>query len=181
MKKTLLAFVIVMGFASPANAILVAPSPYHSFNDSLFNGRSFSYFHLEDFEDHLLNTPGVSASGGGVTSAVFGPTLHDSVDGDDGLIDGSGLDGDSYFSASGSTGISFAFDSVVLGSLPTAVGIVWTDGNDDILFEAFDSSDVSLGKIGPIAFSDGSFDGGTAEDRLFGIGSNPTKVEKRPR
>ena len=35
-------------------------------------------FYLEDFEDHLLNTPGVNASDGGVTSIVYGPLIHDS-------------------------------------------------------------------------------------------------------
>jgi hypothetical protein len=42
----------------------VGPSPYLSFSDSPFNGGSFTYFHLETFEDHLLNTPGVTASPG---------------------------------------------------------------------------------------------------------------------
>src|SRR6266481_7452029 len=70
---------------------LLGPTPYLSFGDSPFNGPSFSYFHLETFEDHLLNTPGVTGSPGGVTSVVFGPAIHDSVDFDDGVIDGSGL------------------------------------------------------------------------------------------
>lgn len=47
---------------SEAVAVSIGPSPYLSFADSPFNGGSFSYFHLETFEDHLLNTPGVTAS-----------------------------------------------------------------------------------------------------------------------
>src|SRR4051812_20559523 len=59
------------------------PTPYTSFTDSALNGIDFSggYFHLEDFEDNLLNVPGVTASAGAPT----GPGgLTDSVDSDDG-------------------------------------------------------------------------------------------------
>jgi hypothetical protein len=42
-------------------AVLLGPSAYSSFADSPFAGGSFSFFHLETFEDHLLNAPGVSA------------------------------------------------------------------------------------------------------------------------
>ena len=75
---------------SAAHAALIGPTPYLESSDSPFDGVSFgAYFHLEDFEDHLLNVPGVTASSGGVTSIVFGPAIHDSVDADDGFIDGS--------------------------------------------------------------------------------------------
>ena len=50
--------------ASTARSAFLGPSPYLSFADSPFNGGSFSYFHLEDFEDGSLNTPGVTASAG---------------------------------------------------------------------------------------------------------------------
>ena len=103
---------------------------------------------------------------------VFGPSIHDSVDADDGAIDGSGLNGDSYFSASGAAGITFTFDAGVLGALPTSAGIVWTDGAGQVTFEAFGPGNVPLGTIGPISdanFPNGSFNGETAEDRFFGI------------
>ena len=61
---------------------------YLSQNNSPFRNLNNTYFHLENFEDHLFNTPGVTASAGGVTSVVFGPSAHDSVDADDGVIDG---------------------------------------------------------------------------------------------
>src|SRR6185503_10775980 len=115
-----------------------AVTPYLSFADSPLGGRNASYFYLENFEDHQLNTPGVAASAGGVTSVVFGSTLHDSVDADDGVIDGSGLTGDSYISANGAAGIRFTFNAAVLGSLPTHAGLVWTDGAGQVSFEAFD-------------------------------------------
>ena len=151
-----------------ASAGPIGPSPYLSFADSPFNGGSFSYFNLETFEDHLLNTPGVTANTGGVTSVVFGPSIHDSVDADDGAIDGSGLAGDSYFSSNGSAGVRFTFSAATLGSLPTHAGIVWTDGDGTTSFQAFDALNNSLGIIGPVALANGSFNGETAEDRFFG-------------
>jgi hypothetical protein len=105
--------------------------------------------------------------------APFGPGgITDSVDEDDGAVDGSGLAGNSFFSGSGATGISFEFDATVLGSLPSHAGIVWTDGAGTISFEAFDGNGDSLGTIGPFSEAgspDGSFTGGTAEDRFFGF------------
>jgi hypothetical protein len=98
---------------------------------------------------------------------VFGPHIHDSVDGDDGIIDGSGLDGDSYFSASGSTGISFIFDETALGALPTSAGIVRTDGAGETTFEAFDAGGVSIGSI-TMLVATGGFGGQTDEDTFFG-------------
>ena len=131
------------------------------------NAGNFSYFNLETFEDGLFNTPGAAASAGGVTSVVFGPTIHDSVDADDGTIDGSGLGGDSFFSGSGGTGITFTFDAGVLGALPTNVGIVWTDGGGTISFEAFDANGDSLGSLFG-NHANGSFNGETDEDRFYG-------------
>ena len=144
-------------------------SEYAQFSDSPFSGLSLEYFHLEDFEDHLFNVPGVSGSPGGVTSVVFGPSIHDSVDLDDGVLDGSGLNGDDYFAASGSGGIRFTFDAVVLGALPTHAGIVWTDGAGTTSFEAFDHNGISLGTIGPVTIADAVVNGTTTDDRFFGV------------
>jgi hypothetical protein len=47
-----------------ASAQLIGPTPYLSSLDSPFNGPVFSYFFLENFEDGLLNVPGVTASAG---------------------------------------------------------------------------------------------------------------------
>lgn len=167
-------FALVAAFVQmPASAQLIGPypgpnTPYLSFADSPFFAGSFSYFHLEDFEDHLFNTPGASADVGGVTSVVFGPSIHDSVDADDGLIDGSGLNGDSYFEGNGASGIRFSFSAGALGALPTHAGIVWTDGAGDITFEAFDENGVSLGTVGG-NHANFSFNGETDEDRFYGI------------
>jgi exosortase sorting signal-containing protein len=145
----------------------LGPSPYLSQADSPFAasitaGTTF----LETFESGALTTPGVTAS----TGTVVGPSgITDSVDGDDGAIDGSGTGGHSFFSGDGATGITFTFDAGVLGHLPTQVGIVWTDGAGTTTFEAFGPGGVSLGQIGPVAIADGSISGTTAEDRFFGV------------
>jgi hypothetical protein len=116
---------------------------------------------LEDFEDGNLGF-GIFASGGN----VLGPGgATDSVDGDDGAIDGFGTRGHSWFFSAGAAGVTFTFS----GSLPTAAGIVWTDGAGTTTFEAFGPGMVSLGTIGPLAIADGSFGGTTAEDRFFGV------------
>ncbi|HEV8427371.1 MAG TPA: RHS repeat-associated core domain-containing protein [Pyrinomonadaceae bacterium] len=142
---------------------------YLSVNNSPFRNLNNTYFHLENFEDHLFNTPGVTTSAGGVTSVVFGPSAHDSVDADDGAIDGTSLAGDGYFSANAAAGIKFTFNAAVLGSLPTHAGLVWTDGAGTVSFEAFDSQGVSMGVRGPFNLPDGSNFGTTAEDTFFGV------------
>ena len=121
---------------------------------------------LDDMEDGSLDILGVSAD----TGSVYGPgALCDSVDGDDGVIDGSGQNGHSFFDPSGS--VTFRFDDSVIGSFPTSAGVVWTDGGSgtDVYFEAFDAMAASLGTIGPVSIADGSVSGETAEDRFFGI------------
>lgn len=178
-----IALAVGLLFVGPAGAAtLFGPSPYLCFDtatapagcggaDSPFKSLPFSFFHLETFEDHLFNVPGVSASAGGVTSVVFGPSIHDSVDADDGVIDGSGLAGDSFF-ASGFPGITFTFSAASLGALPTHAGIVWTDGAGTISFSASGPGGV-LAPCSVVGFSDagspdGSVNGETAEDRFFG-------------
>lgn len=157
--------------ADASAPVFLGPTPYLSFADSPFLDGSFDWFHLEDFEDHLFNVPGVTANAGGVTSVVFGPSIHDSVDADDGVIDGSGLDGDSYYTASGPGGIRFTFDPGVLGTLPTHVGLVWTDGGHgaSVTFSAFGALGELLFTETRSGFADNANNGGTAEDRFFGV------------
>ncbi len=108
------------------------------------------------------------ASAGGVTSVIFGSNLHDSIDADDGVIDGSGLNGDSYISLNGAAGLRFNFNATVLGTLPTHAGLVWTDGAGQVSFEAFDHNGFSMGLQGPFSFPDNVNSGTTAEDRFLG-------------
>lgn len=145
---------------------------YKSFEDSPLKGLNSSYFYLENFEDGALNTPGVTASGGTVLKPN---TLTDSVDGDDGAVDGSGTGGYSWYSDSNSV-LRFSFNSSVLGTLPTHVGIVWTDvgfsnagfGTGRVNFKAFDAVGTSLGIFSLNSLGDGSVNGNTAEDKFFG-------------
>jgi hypothetical protein len=157
--------------AARADPTLLEPTPYLSFSDSPFNGVAFDYFHNETFEDHLLDTPGLSANTGGVTSVVFGPSIHDSVDADDGAVDGSGLAGDDYFTGNGAAGVTFSFSAAALGALPTSAGIVWTDGGfgAPVTFSAFGPLGELLFTVTRGGFADGSNNGETAEDRFFGV------------
>jgi len=175
----------LLGTQVPAHATLIGPTPYLSSADSPFwPFAGFSYFHLEDFEDGLLSTPGVSASGPSLCVANFdcfpGSPLIDSVDADNGLIDGyGGAPGHDLF-ALGDPGITVVFDALVLGVLPNSVGIVWTDGGSNgdgqVTFEAFDELGVSLGVL---VGNHGDADnlGGTAEDRFYGA-TNVSGISK---
>lgn len=83
-----------------------ADGEYSQASDRPFVAVDFSngYFFLEDMEDQSLSA-GLAASAGNFTSIVFGSNAHDSVDADDGVIDGSGLQGESWFSGWGSTAV----------------------------------------------------------------------------
>ena len=128
---------------------------------------SFSYFYLDNFQDLVLNSE-VSASAG----APYGGGIADSVDADDGAIDGSGLaPGRSFFSGGGSAGITFGFDGTALGGLPTHAGIVWTDSGAgaQIRFRTYDELGVELDSgLIDLAQGDNSNNGETAEDRFYG-------------
>ncbi|NJL47103.1 MAG: PTPA-CTERM sorting domain-containing protein [Leptolyngbyaceae cyanobacterium SM2_5_2] len=162
------------------------PSPYTQFSDSPFSGIDFTtdpdgYFHLEDFEDGALDTPGVTASAGFVLPGLPGNTLTDSVDGDDGSVDGSGSAGTSFYSNNNKV-LRFTFDASVLGKLPSHVGIVWTDvgfvdgdtpptftGRGDVVFRAYNAGNQLLKNVIAKNLGDGLANGGIAEDRFFGI------------
>jgi hypothetical protein len=162
-----------VGMAATANAVILGPTSYVKTADSPFTGVGFSYFHLENWEDDALNVPGVSMTASSpLLSSAFGNGLIDSVDEDDGAINGASHNGAGNYGqaqwALGSPGIVFSFNAGVLGTLPTHVGIVWTDGAGTINFEAFDSGGNSLGTaVGTHA--NGSFGGETDEDRFYGV------------
>ena len=153
-------------------------TPYLQFSDSPFSGLDFSggYFHLENFEDDALNTPGVTATGGSVIGIEDFGSLVDSVDVDDGVIDGlstTGNLGRSYFGGA----FTFNFSMTILGNLPTSVGIVWTDGSGLVSLEAFDQNGISLGSATGVAHSDGSFSGTTGDDRFYGV-THPSGISR---
>lgn len=157
-----------------ANAELVdwyqpGDDAYLSFDDSPWTDTAgeLDYFWLEDFEDGLFNSPGLAADAGFVR-APSGAT--DSVDGDDGLVDGFGYDGWSYkeYNPDGAS-IMFTFDAETLGVLPTHAGLVWTDGNGAALvyFEVYGPDGYSLGSFQSL-LGDGFHNGSTDADRFLG-------------
>jgi hypothetical protein len=138
---------------SRAELLVLGPKPYLTRADSPFPVQASSAgFFLEDFEDGQLNTPGIFQPFLPITHAVvLSPSeLTDSVDEDDGVVDGSGLGGHSLaarlslivptdppFSWSF---IQFGFGRDAFGQYPNAFGFVWTDGvsPSDLLAEFLD-------------------------------------------
>lgn len=165
MRSSIAAFAALLALGSaPAAAALLGPTPYLSQADSPFNPASFANFYLEDFEDAALNTPGLSVNPANACITGVGggcPFI--------GSIDSVGNGGNPALGHSlfGSN-FEILFNAAALGGkLPTAAGVVWTDGGNPIRFEAFDQNNVSLGVLmGDHA--DGSFSGTTAEDRFYG-------------
>ncbi len=138
-----------------------AATPYLSDADiptGLYAGGSPSF--LEDFEDNNLDAS-ISVNVGSVVGPEFSSNI-DSVDADDGTIDGFGNSGRTIFNSSGPQGITFTFPAGT-----TAAGLVWTDGTGTVTFEAFGPSG-SLGTISDGSFVDGNTGGTTGEDRFFG-------------
>jgi hypothetical protein len=164
----------------------LGPLPYTSPADSPLAANPAWTTHIENFEDGVLNIPGVvevplppgvgseDPPPGGVDpipGVVLPPGPNtDSVDGDDGAIDGSGRNGRSHYTGNGGSGIEYTFSSAVLGALPTHAGIVWTDLSNaaDVFLEAFDGSNASLGILAAGDLNDGVSTSETAEDRFLG-------------
>jgi len=177
-----------MSAASLSAQEFIGPLEYSSFNlpasgvnVSPFSSLSFSYFHLEDFEDGLLNTPGVTVRE--FTTTNISTAYSDSVDGDDGVIDGVATgNASSLFSNLQTPSFTFDFNPGILGDYPTHAGVVWTDIGrnnggtpfssdlvDNTYFEAFDMTGASIGLIGPVSLGDANINRTTDEDRFFGV------------
>lgn len=152
--------VLLLWSTAAAGATFFGPVPYRAASDTPA-GFATGPSCIEDFEDGeadprlLFPLPGSIIGPGGLT---------DSVDADDGVIDGSGTFGHSFF-RSPPAEIAFA------EPLPTFAGLVWTDGGAGtaVSFEAFGADGASLGVIGPFTLGDASNTGDTAEDRFFGV------------
>lgn len=108
------------GLAAFALALACA-APAHSAYRSAANAVPGAI--IEDFEDGLWNVPGMSISGGYLEECPDRPC--NSVDGDDGVIDGSGARGRSW--TAGGPRLEISFDASVLGAAPLWVGVVVTD------------------------------------------------------
>ena len=180
-KVLALALLLVFGVGTPAYATTFGPTTYSTFAaDSPFASVPFSYFFLEDFDDHALNTLGVNVSPSVMTSANtgFNGSIIDQV----GLPGGCAAGGlsvacDTLFGV-GVLGFNFTFSAAALGSLPTHAGVVWTDGEGPTSFTAFATDGTTVVcSVGPVAIADGSFNGTTADDRFFGC-SNPGGISR---
>lgn len=170
------AIALALGVAgTAAHADILGPSPYLSAADSPFS--SVAGLVIETFEDGSLNTPGVTASPGWFVSSPS--QFSDSVDADDGAIDGSGASGFAFFSAGTQSSVTFTFDAAALGGhLPTHAGLVFTDvgnvfagssGFGTVTFRAYDAADVEIGTGAVAVLGNGSALSSTAEDRFFGV------------
>lgn len=148
---------LALPVAAHAEAEFFGPVPYLSAADTppgFATGLTF----IEDFEDNSVDRRLRRSS----SSIVPPGGITDSVDADDGAIDGSGSNGHSLFGSS----IRIDFEM----PFPTSTGMVWTDGAaSNVTFEAFGPSGESLGSIGPFMLGDGSISGTTDEDRFFGV------------
>jgi hypothetical protein len=186
--RPLLALLLLIATASLAQAgtVFLGPSPYLSAADSPFDlfGLGTTFF-LEDFEDGELNTPGISWHG--PPGIVLEPgTLTDSVDGDDGVIDGYGNGGHSLLSRAYQIefsnppsiylSVGLDFDADALGFAPTALGFAWTDGPGigSVAIHLFDNENRLISaNIWGVPFheplGDHGFDGATMEDRFYGV------------
>lgn len=125
---------------------------------------------LETLESGTLDGT-LSASHGVLLDVGFGG-LRDSVDADDGLIDGRCSNQTSghcvsWFNGNGAEGLTFSY--VGGGALPTAFGLIWTDGGGSVTFSAIGADGQSLGSITRSGFADNRIDASTGEDRFFGV------------
>lgn len=157
----------VLAGSAQAGLTFHSPSPYTKLADSPWAAEGGTFF-VEDFEDGALNSLGLTADAG----TVRAPSLYtDSVDLDDGSLDGWGRDGYSFLTTAGAAGIMFSFDDAAIGGFPTIAGLVWTDGNwaSMFTFEAFDASGASLGTMQHLLGDENDGTGQTAEDRFLGV------------
>jgi hypothetical protein len=134
-----------------------------------FEGVVFDdYFYLDDFEDAALDQPGVTAPNTISSLTGFGAAVVDSVDCDDGAVDGTCLDCDALF---GQGTIELTFDAEVLSELPSHVGMVWTDGGGgaSVTITGYDEQDMVVYTETVQGIGDNSVNGTVEEDRFFGI------------
>ncbi|HYP09119.1 MAG TPA: hypothetical protein VER03_23030 [Bryobacteraceae bacterium] len=167
----------------------LGPTPYVSAADSPFAAyMGGPNFYLEDFEDGELNTPGIAQTilfplYGELGLSIVSPPGPgtDSVDADDGLVDGSGRYGHSLrtrvvIEAPMQPPIltcSVGFELLADGSgfFPKAFGFVWTDGPANLSLSMSISTSTGQNMNSPISagLGDVAGDGATKEDNFFGI------------
>ena len=175
--RNVLFIVLCCAFPASAATTFFGPTPYLSEADvpaTFICDICEDCEHIiENFEDNSLDF-GITISDGEIIGPDFSTgvdSLTDSVDGDDGTVDGVGAEGFSYFTFGNSFTIDFA-------EPVKSAGLVWTDGDTNTLtsFEAFAPDGTSLGVIGPFSISDDSFQGTVGEDSFFGAMDTDTGI-----
>ena len=135
------------GVSDPDPNRMIGPLYYASQRNSPFIPASFqSYFYFEDWEDRVLDQPGVTSNSSALASAQ-GPGVADSADIDDGVVNGMCGSPGVCEAAYANPSFEFTFDEAELGGLPTHVGIAWVDCPlyFDIIFEAYDGRGALIG------------------------------------
>lgn len=195
-----LAVIAIAAFSelSVAEIVPIGPFPYLSAADSPLLADPTLDVVLEDFEDGLLNAPGITNEeipGFTILEPVLptdglgevqSPSLEtDSVDGDDGVIDGDGTSGHSFrstdffgfvtdppiFRAS----LEFSFSENGLGELPLEFGFVWTDGEPNSTVTLFITEHGKVNSeeiVFDVMLGGDNTQGQTSEDTFFGVRSN---------
>ncbi len=155
---------MVLAAGAFAQPVVIGAATYFSVADSPF--KDVQGFTLEDVEDNQFNIPDVT-SDFWAYSKEFGTSTVDSVDADDGTLNGVGNNGPlgSGNALYGRGQIQFWFHQA---KLPTHVGLVWTDGAGKITFEGYDKFGSRLVSVNGF-HADGDFFGRTQEDRFYGL------------
>lgn len=168
-----LAVALLAAATSNASTILFGPTPYRSQADRPAGFGNVAQHEcltfVEDFEDNAMD-PRLTITPGKIIAPGFDsglPDLTDSVDGDDGAIDGSGSDGHSFF-------YNLNEISVMFSSPTKAAGLVFTDGpqNMNMTLKAYDAGGNLAGQIDWPTTADTSFMGTAAEDVFVGVQSD---------
>jgi len=180
--RSLSVVIAIIGFAGTVQAASTfhfnANQTYLGIASGPFNAMAGSgNLSVENFEDGLVNTVGMSINRGTVRGAT---NSTDSVDRDDGNVDGLGRAGRSFTSGSHkSISISFANQG---GNMPQMAGLVWTDGrqNSVVVMKAWDRNGNYLGFL-RTRLGDLSRLGQTADDRFLGVTSEDgiSRIELR--
>ncbi len=180
------AVVLAQSSVFAASFTFLGPTPYLSAADSPFAAYlGGPDFFLEDFEDGQLNSLGIYQRLHPYTHGIVrGPGSDtNSVDSDDGIIDGEGLLGHSLASNFYWTDLvdpptiksylRFSFDDSLLGFLPNSFGFVWTSGapNSRISIDLKDGdfNTVAIRVFEPLEVNSPS---DSFDDRFFGVYSS---------
>lgn len=165
------------GSSLAADPIFFGPTPYLSPADIPvgFYGNGSPTL-LETLEDGSLHPSLQGAGGGAVVSAGYGG-IRDSVDSDDGAIDGTcgpqtAGRCNSWFNTFTGTQAVASFSFVGYGPLPSSFGLVLTRGNSYNILVTFSATGGEGQNLGTFTFDSNSGDadqGTTADDRFIGL------------